>query len=214
MHGRRLSLLSLLLLLHIEFGCAAKKKSPKANLNTKLDPDQVNFKFNPDIAEHVHRTNTPGPDPKKEVCMACHATVNELEKMMKKRGGGRRRTEVELTEDLEHVCETDNFRTYDLIPPKMVNGCKKVLEEFEDNSKVEEALLSGSGDPTRLHEAFRQQVCTKLTKFCRGVAIELEPRNEGLTVVEPAKGGTPAAPKRKTKAKAKAKPQAAPKDET
>ena len=37
--------------------------------------------------------------------------------------------EVKVVDALEDLCEPENFRTYDYIPPKMIKACKFLLGE-------------------------------------------------------------------------------------
>ena len=107
-----------------------------------------------------------------EKCMACHASVVELERLIASRWrAGRRPGVVELTDYLEELCDLDRFtgKGYTLQEARLTNACKAVVNDhWSEDDAIEEALLAGDGgapdDPT--HSVLRRKACSL---SCRGL---------------------------------------------
>ena len=70
---------------------------------------------------------------KSQLCEACNAIVLEVNKRVTVK-----RTEAEIYDALDGICEEKNLRIYKFIPPKMKQACEKVLDKFSDD--MEERL--------------------------------------------------------------------------
>ncbi|KAK3286491.1 hypothetical protein CYMTET_5957 [Cymbomonas tetramitiformis] len=75
-----------------------------------------------------------GDDPRKPVevndellCEACHAIFDQVNKKIGEKG----RTETNIYEAVEGICDSKNFRVYKMIPPTMVKGCQAFIDKYE-----------------------------------------------------------------------------------
>lgn len=99
-------------------------------------------------------------------CAVCLAVVDIVDKhMMKKSFDG---IESRLYEVMENVCEQKNFKSYDFIPPKMMEGCKKFVDSTDD-----EKLLDTFGNYYRKvthknRNDLERSVCLAMAGDCVG----------------------------------------------
>jgi len=119
----------------------------------------------------------------KDMCMVCHGTVVEFEKMWQERKGTGKRDMTMVTEILEGICHLNRYEFQDpvkitnriehsrnyggMAPPVFANACKRVVDAWGDRDGVEEALITG-GPEDRLHEQLRNQICHGAEGFCHG----------------------------------------------
>ena len=93
-----------------------------------------------------------------ELCIGCHATVHVVDQTLARAG----RSIMTLTDTLDNFgsCTIDSFKVYDLIPPKMVNACKRIVDMWGEVEEVEAALLRGEkGDSDDGAHKLRELVC-------------------------------------------------------
>lgn len=67
-------------------------------------------------------------------CATCLAVVDVVDKHLSKKSFDG--FEVRLNDLLENICEADNFRVYDFIPPKMTEACRKFMDKNDEEELV------------------------------------------------------------------------------
>ena len=109
-------------------------------------------------------------DEKDLACAACLAIVDIVDQhMVKKSFDG---VETKLYDVLESVCEQKHYRTYDFIPPKMVEACKKFVDKNEDDVLVEAfkqfySSSGSNGNPQTKH-LIERKICLNVSGECIG----------------------------------------------
>ena len=166
---------------------AAMKMSRMAQLDPEVmrrDPDHFrrlfgNLAVEQSQAKKMDETQSAASE--KDLCMACHGTVVEFEKMMVERksaatGGLGGRGQLAVADALEKICHLNRYEFQDGVdlrnrvvqstqyggmdPAIFANACKKVIDKWSDHldESVEEILIAG-GDPAGLHKELRDTLC-------------------------------------------------------
>jgi len=110
---------------------------------------------------------------KDDVCIGCHAVVNELVKMHGK-DENVKASFTRIADNPGELCVNDRFLTYDLIPPKMVKACNQVFEKWGDVDEVMAQLMTGILNGNSDEERKRQ--CKAV---CKGTRLNFRHNGHG-----------------------------------
>ncbi len=101
------------------------------------------------------------------MCASCFSGTIELLKQITplqedgrklKKQSQRREREIMIHEATGNLCSEINFFDYTGFPPSYVKACKAFLDEYNDDSVVEERLFEG-GEPEAAAERVCKEVC-------------------------------------------------------
>merc|ERR1711971_73920 len=106
------------------------------------------------VAWAVEIVTDEGPADPDASCTVCTAMVDQVYEQMKSRS--QTWTESMLYDITSDLCNLKNFRTYDLIPPKMSKGCYEVIDALDDF----EAMLWQKHQAGSSFETVQHQVCS------------------------------------------------------
>jgi len=159
----------------------------------------------------------------KDMCMVCHGTVVEFEKMWQEKKGTGKRDMTMVTEILEGICHLNRYEFQDpvkittrrehsrdyggIAPAVFANACKRVVDAWGDRDEVEEALIAG-GPEDQLHEQLRNHICHAAGGFCRDFEGSIISEASGRLAWKGEEGQCAAADGGKKKKKKKKKAEA------
>lgn len=117
---------------------------------------------------HCHPTAAVTPLLK---CSSCYCGVRELfthlpdlqDTKPKTTATARREREIMVYEATGSLCNEVNFFDYTGFPPEMVKGCKAFMDEYNDDSIVEQRMMAG-GAPDEVAERVCKEVCAGFTQ--------------------------------------------------
>ncbi|XP_067942353.1 uncharacterized protein [Watersipora subatra] len=121
---------------------------------------------NTQLPEPVYSTED-DVDDRDVACAACLAIVDIVEnEMTKKSFDG---VESRLYDLLESICDQNNYRSYEFIPPKMMEGCKKIMDRIEEDTLVAAfQLFYSKGDKPRNRNLIERKICLNVSGDCIG----------------------------------------------
>ena len=160
---------------------------------------------------------------RRDVCIACHGAVVEVEKALAERHQSNKRDPSEVAEVLDFICRMERYHVIDpmkatptqpvkyggLSPYIFVNACKKAVEDWNESDVVEDELIAG-GPPGGLFSSLRERVCERRGGLCDGEDVALDAHGDQLKLRgqdEQCKAEAAGGDAAKTSSKAKAKPK-------